>query len=114
MVRKAKKRPTNYEGIEHLFAKEKYAEKLKADWLRVDVEKKLFCWVGNFIPDIAVYDEDGIAGIYEIVFTHDVHLTKMHSIWTYAHDCMRPLFLRTITAENVINDKYEFMMNVIL
>jgi len=104
----------SYEGIEHLFAKEKFAENLRVDWLRVDVEKKLYSWAGNFIPDIAVYDKDGIAGIYEVVFTHDVTVRKLHNIWTYAHDCFRPVFLRTITAENVINDKYEFMMDIIL
>ena len=114
MAQLKKKSPTNYEGIEHLFAKEKYAERLRADWLRVDVEKRLFCWVGNFIPDIAVYDENGIAGIYEIVFTHDVDLRKMNKIWTYSNDISRALFLRTITAENVINDNYVFMMDVIL
>lgn len=111
---KKKKYPTNFEGIEHKFAKDKYAEKLNSTWLRVDVEKKLFSWVGNFIPDIAVYDEDGIAGVYEIVFTHDVDLQKMHKIWTYAHDCMRPMFLRTITSDNVVNDNDEFMMDIIL
>ena len=113
MARLKKKPPS--EGIEHLFAKEKYAEALRPDWLRVDVEKKI-CKEGYvyFIPDIAVYDEDGVAGFYEIVFTHDVDLRKMHKIWTFANECMRPLFLRTIIAENVIMGNDVFMMDVIL
>jgi len=105
----------NFEGIEHLYAKQKYADVLRADWLRVDVEKPVSKegWI-YFIPDIAVYDEDGIAGVYEIVFTHDVDLQKMHKIWTFAHECDRPLFLRTINADNVINNNFVFMMDVIL
>jgi len=103
------------EGIEHYYAKQKYAKTLKTDWLRVDVEKAIsregYIY---FIPDIAVYDENGIAGVYEVVFTHDVDLWKLQKIWTFSQDCMRPLFVRTITAENVINDKYKFMMDVIL
>jgi len=114
MVRQKKNPHSNYEGIEHLFAKNKYAETLKADWLRVDVEKRLFTWIGSFIPDIAVYDKNGIAGIYEIVFTHDVDLVKMNKVHTYASDVMRSLFIRTITAENVINNNYKFMMDIMI
>ena len=112
MAIKAKRLPS--EGMEHLFAKEKYADVLKADWLRVEVEKAISRggWV-YFIPDIAVYDENGVAGFYEIVFTHDVDLAKLHKIWNFANDCMRPLFLRTITAENVINNNYKFMLNIV-
>ncbi len=114
MARQKKKYRTSYESEEHLYAKEKYAKILRKEWLRVDVEIMLRCWVGDFKPDIAVYDKNGIAGIYEIVFTHDVDLRKMNKIHTYARECMRPIFLRTIKADNVIIDNYVFMMNVIL
>lgn len=103
------------EGIEHLYAKDTLAAYLRDYWLRVDVEKA-FCrdgWV-YFIPDIAVYDKDGIAGFYEVVFTHDVDLKKMHKIWNFANDCMRPVFLRTIEAHNAANLELVYMMNVIL
>jgi len=112
-LQKKKKYPISYESIEHSFAKYKYAEILEPDWIRVEVEHVISRdgWY-YFIPDIAVYDSDGVAGFYEIVFTHDVDLPKMQKIWTFAQDCDRPLFIRTITAENVINDNYQFLLDI--
>lgn len=115
MEQQKKKFRIDNESMEHKFAKEKYAESLRSEWLRVDVERIISReWFYYFTPDIAVYDENGIAGIYEVVFTHDIDLTKMNRIYNFAKDCMRPLFLRTIKAENIISDNYVFLMDIIL
>lgn len=109
------KQPLSKESLDHVFAKYRLAERLKKDWLRVDVEKAIsqegFVWL---IPDVAVYDEDGIAGIYEVVVTSDLTLQKMNKIWQFSQDIMRPIFVRTITAQNAIEGKDEYLMNVII